>query len=240
MKHISIILGVLLPTFVLADELYTSDIIGGCGDVYNYTAIFEPIVYTCVSGYYLPAGAISCQACPETHNCPGGTFTFDANHTQGIEYGDILVSDAMGSCSSEFTQNFAAVFEPITYDCDAGYYLPADAIECELCLENSYCSGGTYTYNETITQGIMKCPDTLVSPMGMYDIGSCGRKMHIGDEIVFMRSQKKTTPSLNIDINNDGVADYFGSLSQTRTVMTRNSQHYLHIGDYYLYDDSVK
>ena len=125
MKYIPIIFIAFLPTIVWADDLYTNDIIGGCGDAYYYAAEFEPISYTCLSGQFLPAGALSCEQCPQTYTCNGGTYTFDANHTQGLSDGDILITDAIGSCSPAFTQNYSAIFEPITYTCNPGYYLPA-------------------------------------------------------------------------------------------------------------------
>ena len=107
---------------VLADDLYTNDIIGGCGDAYYYTAEFEPISYTCLSGQFLPAGAISCLPCPDGYTCSGGTYAFNANQTQGISEGDILVTNAIGSCSPQFNQSFSAIFEPntITINWDDG------------------------------------------------------------------------------------------------------------------------
>ena len=157
MKFIPVIFAVFLPTIVMADDLYTSDIVNGCGDAYYYKAILEPISYTCSNGQYLPAGAVSCEVCPNTHTCNGGTYTFDANHTQGLSDGDILITDAIGSCSTQFNQNFSAIFEPITYTCTPGYYLPANIDECTACPAHTVCAGGTYTFNETTTQGITGC-----------------------------------------------------------------------------------
>ena len=103
-----------LPNIVWADDLYTNNIVGGCGDAYYYAAKFDPISYTCNSGYFLPAGAISCEECPDDYTCSGGTFVFNANQTQGIDDGDILVTNAIGSCSPQFNQSFSAIFEPNT------------------------------------------------------------------------------------------------------------------------------
>ena len=77
-----------------------------CGDTYYYGAEFEPIVYNCASGYYLPAGGISCKECPTGHICNGGTFGFNAMQTQGLNDGDILVTDAIGSCLTNFNKSF--------------------------------------------------------------------------------------------------------------------------------------
>ena len=245
MKIIPIIFIVLLSLPVLADDLYTNDIVGGCGDSYNYKAILEPINYKCNNGQYLPAGAVSCELCPNTHTCNGGTYTFDANHTQGLEYGDILVTDAIGSCSNEFTQNYGAIFEPITYSCLPGYYLPAgtdwvsDTEGCRACLNNHYCTGGTYTFNETETQGIRECPtDTPYSPTGS---AVCyPHVLHIGDNMVYLKSTKITTPSLNIGMD-DGI--FYANMTTEPTLMNKDSEHYLKLEYdntvYYVCDDTM-
>ncbi len=191
MKFIPIIFIAFLPTFVWADDLYTNNIVNGCGDAYYYKAEFEPISYTCLSGQFLPAGAISCQSCPQTYTCNGGTFTFNANQTQGLSDGDILVTNAIGSCSTQFNQSFSAIFEPITYTCSAGYYLPADGISCTECLENNYCPGGTYTFNETTAQGITQCPnDTPYAPAGSASVNQCYKVINLN----WYLDENATTP----------------------------------------------
>ena len=243
MKFIPVFFTVFLPTIVLADDLYTNDIIGGCGDAYYYKAILEPISYTCSNGQYLPAGAVSCEVCPNTHTCNGGTYTFDANHTQGLSDGDILITDAIGSCSPAFTQNYGAIFEPITYTCNPGYYLPAgndwttDNQGCTICPADNYCVGGTYTFNETNDQGIEQCTN------GHAPIGSSicyGHVLHIGDDVVYLKSTKLTTPSLNVGMD-DGV--FYANMTTTPTPMNSASEHYLKIEYdgvvYYVCDDTT-
>lgn len=232
-----------------ADGLITHNIPDKCKndtlfpmDSISYmVAKWRPNTYTCNPGYYLPANGISCAICPIYHTCPGGTYTFNETSAQGLIYNDNL----SGTCNQNYLlpdKNqtvLTAVWQPNTYDCELGYYLPADGIECAICPNNNYCPGGTYTYSETIAQGIMECPTGLIAPSGMHDIGSCGRKLYIGEESVFLRSQKKTMPSLNVDINNDGTPDFFGNLTTIKTFMNINNQKFLHLGGYYLYDDSI-
>lgn len=146
--------------------------------------------------------------------------------------------DYLGTYSD--TSYMVPIYEPITYNCNPGYYLPVNTTECTICPNNHYCIGGLYTYSETETQGIENCPGKLLSPQGMHEAGSCGRLLHIGNETIYLRSTKKTTPSLNIDIDNDGVPDFFGNATTQRTTINNTSHRFLHVGDYYIYDDSIK
>ena len=238
MKFIPIIFIAFLPTIVFADYLYTNNIIGACGDTYYYTAVLEPISYTCSSGQYLPAGAISCEVCPNTHTCNGGTFAFNTNQTQGLNDGDILVQNAISSCSPQFNQIFNAIFEPISYPCSSGYYLPADSENCEICPPGSYCVGGTYTFNEAETQGIEPCPSGTFSPGGT---AYCYEHiLHVGENMVYLKHTKLTTPSLNVGMD-DGV--FYANMTTIPTLMNRDSEHYLKIKYdntiYYVCDDTM-
>jgi len=47
---------------------------------------------------------------------------------------------------------------------------------------------------------------------GADEIGDCGRKLHIKDKTIYLRSVKKTYPSLHVEI--DG-REYYGNLSET-------------------------
>lgn len=49
---------------------------------------------------------------------------------------------------------FLPIFQVNTYTCDIGYFLPANALECQPCPNGHTCNGGTFNYNPTISQGI--------------------------------------------------------------------------------------
>ena len=178
-----------------------------CGETYSYSANFEPVVYSCSSGYFLPAGATSCEICPNAHTCNGGTFEFSFIHTQGLQYGDILVQNSIGGCATNFGKNYQAVFVLTVYTCTPGYYLPANNDGCVICPVDNYCAGGTYTFNETTSQGITPCPAGTVAPTGMWELSQCGRTLHVGTSTIYLRTTKRTSPSLHIDINGDGKVD---------------------------------
>ena len=127
------------------------------------------------------------------------------------------------------TATFIAIFEPNVYTCRPGYYLPTGATECAICPENHWCPGGAYTYSETATTGIHECPTGLVAPVGMYESGACGKILHIGDATMYLRQQQKTTPALKIDINNDGVPDFFGNATTSDTPINNKTQHKLQV-----------
>ena len=127
--------------------------------------------------------------------------------------------------------------------CAAGEYLPAHWYKCEPCPENNYCVGGTYPYSETISSGATQCPSGLYSPAGMWESTQCGRILQIGDEVVYLHTTKKTSPALHIDIDHDGVADFFGNMTTRDVPMTRGTTKKLKLSFggqiYSVYDDSV-
>ena len=127
--------------------------------------------------------------------------------------------------------------------CNEGYYLPANATECTICPGDSYCGGGTYTFNETLAQGITACPTGDYAPAGMWEPEQCGRILHVGDGFVYLRSTKKTEHALNVDMDHDGIADYFGNMTTLDVPMSRGTQRKLKVRwdnvTYSIYDDSV-
>lgn len=125
--------------------------------------------------------------------------------------------------------------------CDAGEYLPAHGYRCETCPENNYCSGGTYPYSETITSGATQCPNNWYSPSGMSSVAQCGRILHLGDDVVYLRNAKKTTPSLTIKVGDD---IFYGNMTTNDVVMHNGAAHRLKIRfnntTYSVYDDTVE
>ena len=214
---------------------YTCDISAS-----DYYAIYEKDVFTCSSGQYLPANSLGCVTCPNGFTCNGGTYEFDSNEFQGLDFRTIPTTQLSNVCANNFPSYLLAVYEPNEHTCSAGYYLPANVDECTICPAGSACSGGTYTFNETTDQGIQSCSGVTV-PAGF---AICTpHRLHIGNDVVYVRSTKLTTPSLNIDIDNDGVADFFVNMTTIRTRMNKDSEHYFHAqwenNDYYICDDTT-
>lgn len=53
-----------------------------------------------------------------------------------------------------------AKFTPNTYTCDTGYYLPAYSDVCEPCPNGYECSGGTFNFSDTKSQGLVRTSAT--------------------------------------------------------------------------------
>lgn len=225
------------------------DVLNGCDNPYYMLPMFEINQYNCASGYYLPAGTYwqtnndGCKPCPNNATCVGGIYAYDENNDQGIKYNSFIPNEENAVCNAYYSYMLPR-FERNQYTCDAGYYLPADSIECVICPNDSYCVGGTYAFNENVMQGIVSCGTGLYSPSGMWESAQCGRILHVGGGFVYLRSTKKTEHALHVDLNLDGVADFFGNMTPLDVPMTRGTEQRLKVrmNDvvYSIYDDSVE
>ena len=210
-----------------------------CNDSFvNYEAVYELQSFTCNNGYFLPANATACTICQSEFSCSGGEFDFNPNKIQGLDFESVAVAQVNNACASNFPNNFYAEYEPNSHTCSSGYYLPANVDECTICPANSYCVGGTYSFNETTDQGIQSCVNGF-SPSGS---AVCyPHILHVGDSNVYLHSTKQTTPSLNIKIGNDV---FYANMITERTKMNKDSSHYLHVKTadnihYYVCDDTT-
>ena len=113
--------------------------------------------------------------------CPAGTGTI------GDDYKD---HDSIDDC-------IPMEIEEIS--CNPGYYLPADSTSCTQCPKNSYCPGGTFNPTNT-DSGITQCKDGLYSPPGSDSADDCGRILHIGEYVLYLRTAKLTSPALHVKI----------------------------------------
>lgn len=151
------------------------------------------------------------------------------------------VVDVLGTDSG--TARFIAMWVPVTYKCDSGYYLGPSATDCTKCIVDHYCPGGDFNYDENVAQGLEVCPEGLVAPEGMFEIAQCGRRFHAGEHVVYMRRSKVTTPSINFDLDHDGVPDYYISLSKQDVPMNSDTDKSLRLSVdgvvYSAYDDTV-
>jgi hypothetical protein len=173
--------------------LYTNDISNGCipNVIHSFnndaemTARWIPNSYTCNVNEFLPANIDNCVSCPMGQTCTGGTFDFNETEPQGITYTTPILYNQNNSCVNELlkpnnnTSYMVAKFVRNVHTCSAGYYLPANVDGCTQCPANSYCSGGTYTFNETTNQGITPCPSTHpISVVGSSSINQCKKQIN--------------------------------------------------------------
>ena len=210
----------------------------GVDEYANIGASFTPIKYTCNDGEFLPANALGCTTCPDGATCAGHTFSFNPNVPQGVIYNAPFTQNQNDLCSPYYI--FArADFTPNEYTCNAGYYLPANGIECISCPSGSACVGGTYSFNETTDQGIQSCATGTFAPTGS---AVCyPHRLHVGNDVVYLKSTKQTTPSLNLRIGGDV---FYANMTTVRTKMNKDSSHYLHVKTadnvhYYVCDDTT-
>jgi hypothetical protein len=75
----------------------------------------------------------------------------------------------------------------------------------------------------------------------MSSVAQCGRILHVGDSVIYLRSEKQTTPSLNVKIGND---IYYGNMTTNDIPMNINTERKLKIRfndtAYSVYDDTVQ
>ena len=111
MKKLFVIFFIVLCS-INAFALYDSDITNGCSGSYRFAPVFQINSYTCQSGYFLPANAVACVACPTGATCNGGTFTFNPDIAQGIELNYPFNNTITNGCSGNLTGGYVPVFVP--------------------------------------------------------------------------------------------------------------------------------
>ena len=241
---------IIQPAFA---ELINGDIINGCNtetlhDINNITnmfPVFSAHKHTCNSNEFLPAYTDGCRACPVGYTCNGGTYAFNETVAQGITEKRLLNESIAYGCSNNLLHpnnnitNMIPVWTANQHTCAPGYYLPANVDSCTICPQNNYCLGGTYAFNETENQGIEQCANS--APFAPVGSTVCyPHILHIGDDVVYLKSTKLTTPSLNIGMD-DGI--FYANMTTVPTPMNNATEHFLKIEYdnqiYYVCDDTT-
>ena len=170
----------------------------------------------CAAGYYRTGG--SCSECPDGVVCPGGIL-------DEMTCPDGLFKHDDGAQSIDMCQK----------RCDGGTYVATPKSNTCTNVGAGYWIGENYTnYGATGTPNA--CDDGMTTSgygAGADESADCGRILHVGDKIIYLRSARRTTPSLMVKY-----ADklFYGNMSPNAPGDVK-----IKIGNtiYSLYDDSM-
>ena len=167
----------------------------------------------CDTNKYSDAGAASCTACG-TANGYGNSGTAASAHA--------------GVASCKVT-------------CGPGQSVETAGNACANVGAGNWCAGGTVAQNATLKKTACGTGLTTIGyGTGADEVGDCGHKFHAGDAVLYLRSTKKTTPSLNVKING---TTFYGNMSLVQHNMSDGTTRKLRVknddGAYYVFDDSV-
>ena len=126
--------------------------------------------------------------------------------------------------------------------CPGGSYVPyANSTTCANVGVGYYAGANTTSQGEVGRR--YACPagmTTIGYGLGADEAGDCGRILHVGDNKLYLRSGKKTTPSLNVLV--DGTK-FYGNMSTADKTLTSGVDESLRIKNgnttYSVYDDMV-
>ncbi len=127
--------------------------------------------------------------------------------------------------------------------CDGGYYLAhANDTSCDPVGPGHWAPGAWVSQGQTSTYS--NCPvgmTTIGYGPGADEVGDCGRKLHVGDDLLYLRSLKKTEPSLNVLVEN---TQLYGNMSPIPLHMSADIDHMLRLpyehDIYSVHDDSAE
>ena len=159
----------------------------GCKDTTNNKACTGTSV--CADGKYSDKKASSCTACTTA---------------KGYTNSGTTAASHAGAASCKVT-------------CGAGQYVASAGAGCvnvgvDTTTNTGYWgAGGTVAQTATLARN--KCDTGLIttgSGTGANEAGDCGRKLHAGDNVIYLRSAERTSPSLRVKV---GDKTFFGALS---------------------------
>ena len=120
--------------------------------------------------------------------------------------------------------------------------MPTAGGQCTDAGVGNWSAGGTVSYGSTLSCNA--CANGLTTigyGYGANEVADCGRILHVGANHVYLRSVKKTTPSLNVKI---GDTVFYGNMSTTATNMSDGISQKLKMkygnATYSVYDDSAR
>ena len=119
-------------------------------------------------------------------------------------------SDGYGIIGNETTDHDTA--EDCKITCGPGQYVATENSACVNVGAGYYAAGGSVSYGSTSTNR-SQCASGLTTigyGTGANEAADCGRKLHAGDNVIYLRSAERTSPSLRVKV---GDKTFFGALS---------------------------
>ena len=195
------------------------------------------------AGYYSAAGENERHACTNTK--PSNSSYTSSASSNACPWGcDTGYEESNGECvlismicqGATYLDNGACTACPAGYDantvsgktsatqcqlvCPVGSYLAtANDVTCTDAGAGYWATGGVVSYGSTSTRTACASGLTTVGyGHGADESADCGRKLHIGNYILYAKTTKPTTPAINIQPENDSV--YYVGVSDTNHSLT--------------------
>lgn len=180
-------------------------------DTTGQTSCSPAVAGTYTTGCQVTASGASTKtlACTGTSVCATNTYS-SANASACT-----ACATAKGYTNSGNTAAAHAGLASCKATCSGGQYVATAGAGCVNVGTGYYGPGGTVAQNGTL--GRNQCPvglTTIGYGAGADEAGDCGRVMHMGENKLYLRSTKKTTPSLNVKV---GDTTYYGNMTSGTT-----------------------
>ena len=180
-------------------------------DTTGQTSCSPAVAGTYTTGCQVTASGASTKtlACTGTSVC--ATNTYSSAKASACT----ACATAKGYTNSGNTAAAHAELASCKATCSGGQYVATAGAGCVNVGTGYYGPGGTVGQNATLARN--QCPvglTTIGYGAGADEAGDCGRVMHMGENKLYLRSTKKTTPSLNVKV---GDTTYYGNMTSGTT-----------------------
>ena len=169
-----------------------------------------------VAGTYTTGCQVTASgASTKTLACAGTSVCATNTYSSAKASACTACATAKGYTNSGTTAAAHAELASCKATCSGGQYVATAGAGCVNVGTGYYGAGGTVGQNATLARN--QCPAGLTTigyGAGADEAGDCGRVMHMGEDKLYLRSTKKTTPSLNVKV---GDTTYYGNMTSGTT-----------------------
>ena len=180
-------------------------------DTTGQTSCSPAVAGTYTTGCQVMASGASTK----TLACTGASVCATNTYSSAKASACTACATAQGYTNSGTTAAAHAELASCKATCSGGQYVATAGAGCVNVGTGYYGAGGTVGQNATLARN--QCPvglTTIGYGAGADEAGDCGRVMHMGEDKLYLRSTKKTTPSLNVKV---GDTTYYGNMTSGTT-----------------------